>query len=455
MRSNLRSGGGRTSRVMVGAAAVMSLAVLSACSGGGSGSDTAKAPAGGTTDASGKANVTLWTWTPGSAESVAMFEKAHPNIKVKLVNAGQGAAEYTKLRTALKAGSGAPDVVQVEYQFIPSFTITKNLVDLNKYGADKIKGDYASWVWTQASQNGAVYGIPQDTGPMALMYRADIFKKYGITVPKTWDEFATAAAKLHAAAPNVSMTNLPPNDSGQLMALMAQAGSRPHKIEDQQTVSLNFANPEAKKWAAYWQDLNKKNLITTDPDFNDQWYKGFSSGRYATWLAAAWGPTFLQGIAKNTSGKWRVAQLPQWNAGDNVSANWGGSTLAVTNQAKNPSAAAQVAMWMNHDPGSMKSFAEKFFLFPPLNSVQKSPSYSDQKVAFFGGQQVNQLYAKASDEVAKNFTWSPFQDYIYTQMTGIMGKALTSKGDLVGSLDQVQTAVSGFAKSQGFTVKTG
>ena len=26
----------------------------------------------------------------------------------------------------------------------------------------------------------AVYAIPQDTGPMGLFYRADLFKKYGL-----------------------------------------------------------------------------------------------------------------------------------------------------------------------------------------------------------------------------------------------------------------------------------
>ena len=32
---------------------------------------------------------------------------------------------------------------------------------------------------------------------------------------------------------------------------------------------------------------------------------------------------------KSSKGKWRAQQLPQWNAGENVSGNWGGSTLAV------------------------------------------------------------------------------------------------------------------------------
>jgi multiple sugar transport system substrate-binding protein len=48
------------------------------------------------------ANLTVWAWTPGTEEAVKMFEKAHPNIKVKLQNVGQGPDHYRKVRTTLK-----------------------------------------------------------------------------------------------------------------------------------------------------------------------------------------------------------------------------------------------------------------------------------------------------------------------------------------------------------------
>src|SRR2546423_14460383 len=75
--------------------------------------------------------LTFWSWVPHLQDEVDLFNKTHPDIQVRLVNAGQGADEYQKLRTALKAGSGAPDVVQVEFQYIPTFTIIKGLVDIS------------------------------------------------------------------------------------------------------------------------------------------------------------------------------------------------------------------------------------------------------------------------------------------------------------------------------------
>jgi len=49
------------------------------------------------------ANITVWAWTPGTDEAVKMFEKAYPNIKVKLQNVGQGPPHYRKVRTVLKS----------------------------------------------------------------------------------------------------------------------------------------------------------------------------------------------------------------------------------------------------------------------------------------------------------------------------------------------------------------
>lgn len=79
--------------------------------------------------------LTFWTWVPNISQEVAVFEKAYPAIKVNVVNAGQGEPEYTKLRTALTAAKGAPDLAQIEYREVPSFTITNSLVDLRPYGA--------------------------------------------------------------------------------------------------------------------------------------------------------------------------------------------------------------------------------------------------------------------------------------------------------------------------------
>ena len=125
--------------------------------------------------------LTFWTWVPNIEQEVALFEEAYPAIDVEVVNVGQGQAHYTQLTTALQAGQGAPDVAQVEFPHIPSFTITNSLVDLRPYGAEALKDQFVDWTWTQVSgPNGEVWAYPQDTGPMGMLYREDIFQENGI-----------------------------------------------------------------------------------------------------------------------------------------------------------------------------------------------------------------------------------------------------------------------------------
>src|SRR6266576_615655 len=100
----------------VTAAATAAAVVLAGCSGSSASSGSAA-----TTNVSqadiDKAmttptTLTFWSWVPDIQKEVALFEKKYPAVKVDVINAGQGTDAYTKLRTALKAGKGAPDIAQ-------------------------------------------------------------------------------------------------------------------------------------------------------------------------------------------------------------------------------------------------------------------------------------------------------------------------------------------------------
>ena len=202
--------------------------------------------------AGAKAPVTLtfWSWLPNGQWEVNLFEKAHPNIKVNLVNAGQGTPEYTKLRVALKAGSGAPDVVQIEYQYMPTFELTGRLVDMSKYGASAVKDQFVPWTWAQVTKGSAIYSIPADIGPMGMVYRADIFAKYHLSVPTTWAQFASEAIALHKANPQLHMTDFPAIDGGYYNAFLWQAGGRPFKLNGT-TLAIDFTSPASLQVANY------------------------------------------------------------------------------------------------------------------------------------------------------------------------------------------------------------
>lgn len=429
---------------------------LTGCTGGGGGTSgtTTKPVSQSEIDKAMKTPTTLtfWTWVPDIKNEVALFEKKYPAIKVDVENVGQGAPHYQKLRTALKAGKGAPDVAQMEFQYISSFTVTDSLLDLAPYGASSLSNEYVPWVWNQVKQNDSIFAIPQDSGPMGNLYREDILSKAGVTkAPTTWDEYATDAAAVKSKT-GVFMSNLASSQAGQMLGLLWQAGVKPFGYDGSKGVKVDVNSAEAKKVATYWQGLIQKGYVSTDPDFTDSWYQGLANGKYAGWLTAAWAPVFLQGTAAKTSGLWRAAALPQTPGATEASGNWGGSSDAVLKTTKNPIAAYELAKFINNDPESTLMLANKQFLFPTLNATLKDPAFVDQAAPFYGGQKVNALFADISTTVDTKFDWLPYMDYAYSSYTETMGKALAAKGDLSAGLDAWQKALVTYGTQQGFSV---
>lgn len=397
-------------------------------------------------------NLTFWTWVPNIKDEVALFQKAYPNIKVNVQNVGQGAAHYQKMRTALKSGQGAPDVSQVEFQYITSFTLTKNLLDLTPYGGAELQSQFVDWTWKQVALNNGIWAVPQDSGPVGNLYREDILGQAGITQPAaTWDDYASQAEAVRSKTKSY-IFNLPPSQAGLMVAFLWQAGAKPFGYDGQKTVKINLTDDISTKVVKYWEKLAKAGLVSLDPDFTDSWYQGLANGKYAGWLTAAWGPVFLQGTAGKTSGKWRAAKLPQWTSGADVTGNWGGSTNAVINTTKNPIAAYELAKWINTNIDSTLMFANKQFLFPTTKATLSDPSFVNEKAPFYGGQQVNKLFSEISSTVDPDFAWLPFMDYVYSSFTDTIGKQIAAKGDFAAGMATWEKSLTDYAKSQGFTV---
>lgn len=119
MHKRLRRGLAAVAIGVSAAVALVGCASGSSSASGGSASDVSAALKKGGT-------ITYWSWTPSAKAQVAAFEKAYPKVHVKLVNAGTGTDEYTKLQNTIKAGSGAPDVAQVEYFAVPQFALSNS-----------------------------------------------------------------------------------------------------------------------------------------------------------------------------------------------------------------------------------------------------------------------------------------------------------------------------------------
>ncbi|WAB80411.1 extracellular solute-binding protein [Microcella daejeonensis] len=433
----------------LGAIAAVTAVALAGCSAAEDGPSTSDFD----TAMSTPTEITMWAWAPGIEAQVALFEEAYPEIDVVLENVGQGGEHYTKVRTALEAGTGAPDVAQFEYQYIPSFVLTENLLDLAPYGAGDVEDQFTPWTWAQVTNGDAIYAIPQDAGPMGNLYREDILSSAGITeAPVTWEDY-TAAAEAVKADSGSYISSFSGNDAGSFLGLLWAAGATPFTYDGDQTVSVSLTDPESQKVVDYWQDLIDRDLVAVDPSFTDGWYQGLANGAYAGWLTAAWGPAFLQGTAADTSGLWRAAPLPQFDAADPIAGNWGGSTLGALSSTEHPIVAAELAKFINTDSAATLAFATEQSLFPTRTEVLTASEFVDQESEFYGGQRVNEIFAEISTTVDTDFQWLPFQDQVASSFVDTLGKEISERGDLSAGLAAWQDAIVTYATDQGFTVE--
>ncbi|MGW4637394.1 extracellular solute-binding protein [Sphaerisporangium sp. NPDC004334] len=401
--------------------------------------------------------VTMWGWYPNTQLVVDNFNKQNNEVQVCWTNVGQGGDEYQKFQTAISAGTGAPDVIMVEMDRIPTFQIQNALVDIRKYGFDAVKANYSEGAWKDVSVGEAVYGVPVDGGPLAMIYRKDVFDKYKITPPKTWDEYEKAAQKVKdAGGPHFG--DLGANVPALLMALQIQKGAAPFTYDPAQPKSIGVKlNDQASKDVFdYWGGLAKKGLVGTQDQFTPEYISGVINGKYATYISAAWAPGYLTGAGvgkgKDT-GKFAVAPLPQWDPANPVQVNWGGSAFSVTSQAKNPELAAKVAYGLYADDDSLKDGWTNQVIFPLNLKALKSPEFVDAKVGFFNGQQANkEVYVPAADAY-KGVTYSPFGQYYFDAMTKQVSAMIEGSVTGAQAADRLQEDVAAYAKEQGFTVQ--
>ena len=147
-------------------------------------------------------------------------------------------------------------------------------------------------MWSQVTQGSTLYAVPEDIGPMGLMYQPSVLKKYHLPVPATWATFASDAVALHKADPNIAMTYFPVNDGDYLEALFWQAGARPYQLLPNGTWKIDVDGPIEQKVLNYWGKLVDEKAVAVDNDFTADWGHHIANDHYASYVGAAWGPTY-------------------------------------------------------------------------------------------------------------------------------------------------------------------
>jgi multiple sugar transport system substrate-binding protein len=441
---------------VVGVALLCALATAaSACASGGSSpapsSPQAAGSSGSCQSQTGKVNITYWAWNTQFKPAVAEFNATHPNIHVTFDLVAE--QDYQNLFNALKAGN-APDVAQVEYSELPAFRFQNGLTNIASCAPVKdMSSQFPAWTMSQVGVGtSAVYGVPQDIEPLGLYYREDIFKKYGLQVPTTWAQYQADALKLKSENPAIKITSMTDGDEGILVGLDWQNGARPFQYSGS-SFMFDMDSPQAAQVANYWQGLVKDGVInTTAKPFTPAQYSAWDNGTVATVVAPAFYGNVMVDDATASKGDWRVAPLPQWQAGQDANGNDGGSSIAVMAGTKHEYADAVFAEWL----GANQQALETAFGGVELAAASSymNSSAIDTPSAYFGGQPYLQVFKAAAAGVNTNFQWAPNQFTVNLDLQDALAGAFNGTSSIESAFKSTQSQAAASLRSSGVTVLT-
>jgi multiple sugar transport system substrate-binding protein len=420
-------------QLLSGGLGALSLAALGACATPGTHSvNTAPViPA-----ASGqKIKLVYWAWLKDFQKVADIWNAQNPNVQVDVVwIPGGNSGGYPKMYSALAAGAG-PDLAQIELRTLPEFMLVNGLVDLNRYGAGEFAHLYDPTLWGQVSFTGGVYGIPQDSGPMASFYQPAILDKVGAAPPRTWDEWYETAKELRRAGAYIDC--FPLSDASLFAAYAGQAGAAWLKPEEDGWV-INMTDDATMKAARFFDKAISEDAVQTafNP-FSPAWFASAAKGGIASVMTGSWGDALVQGVSGG-SGKWKAAPMPAWGSGGFGSSYLGGSTAAVLAGSKHPREALEFAVWMTTSKEGIDAMIK-------YSGIGWSPAKDfvgtarQQPSEFFSGQNYFQdVIVPASRAQNPDWSWWPITQQTFNILSdGFRKKAGgTSLPDAVAAAEQ-------------------
>ncbi|MET7388138.1 extracellular solute-binding protein [Streptomyces sp. NPDC005529] len=400
----------------------------------------------------GKVTLQYWNTVPGMDKVVALWNKQNPDIHVETKNISND--QYGTLGNALKAGK-APDLAQVGYDQLPNLRTQNAFVDASACSAaGAAKSKFVPWTWSQSSFGGTgVFALPQDTGPMALYVRSDLFKKHGIDIPKTWDEYAAAAEKLHKADPDLDITFFDPNNAEWFNGLIWQNKARMYGYSGDKW-HVTVASRQSKQVADYWQKLIAAKLVRTDlANGSTQMYAAYQKDRIASYVGAAWGYSMFRDNLPEQAGKWSIVPMPTWGA-DGTSGDWGGSTVAFMKGGKHLYESAKFNTWLTTDPEALALENKLGGLYPAANAGLQLPALSEG-VPYYNNEKIFDVFADSSKKIDTSFAWGPTQKTVNLALQDAMAKAAAGDGTLADALSAAQSSALKSMKDQAIPVTAG
>ncbi|MDB5741846.1 MAG: extracellular solute-binding protein family 1 [Polaromonas sp.] len=221
---------------------------------------------------------------------IGELEAANPELKIKPLFTSPEAVRK-QVSSMLQSGT-SPDVVNLDIEDAVLYSAGGLLVPMNELAA-KIP---EAW---RVKTAGNDYFIPNGVKMTYSWYRTDLFEKAGLEVPKTWDQFEAAAAKLTGNGQYGCVINSNANGDNPVSALYSYAMSNGVNFFDD-AENLVFDQGENRTRLIETLDFLKRMSKYSPGATNFTWadvMNSYASGRIA--MADYIGARFFSVVSQN------------------------------------------------------------------------------------------------------------------------------------------------------------
>lgn len=148
--------------------------------------------------------ITLWhVYGPEMAganewfnEAITAFEEEYPNITIEQEITPNDQYKV-KLKTAIAAGEAADAFMVYAGGWTEPYAKDGALLEIDKYlDEDNWRNDWISGGLDMLSWDGKTYGVTGALRTTHFWYNKEVFEKYNLEPPETWDEFTTVVETL-------------------------------------------------------------------------------------------------------------------------------------------------------------------------------------------------------------------------------------------------------------------
>ncbi|MFI8810750.1 MULTISPECIES: sugar ABC transporter substrate-binding protein [unclassified Streptomyces] len=377
---------------------------------------------------------TLTVWAMGAegeklADVAKVYEKANPNITVKVTPVGWDVA-HQKLVSAAAAGT-MPDVAQMGGSYMGEFSELGVLEPVDTKTFDK--KDFFESGWNQGEVDGTAYGVPWYVDTRVLYYRTDLAEKAGIDkAPTSWKEMQDLATAYQKKAGTKWGLSIQPSglDTVQnFYSFLYSAGGEIVNDKGEAVIDSPAAVKALKEYGSYFdKGLSNKSI---QPGYDV--VKDFGNGRVPMFFGGPWHVTLLNEGQPQIKGKWAVANVPTEKSSVSMA---GGSSLAISKDSEHKAAAKKFIKYLTDTKGQADWY-ERTKDLPANTSAWTSGTLADDTNLQVFKKQMDT--AKSSPSMAK---WTEITD----KVDQAIAKVTQGKASAEDALKTAQSEIEGLVK---------